>query len=289
MKALVFGRTGQVAQELQRRAPPHWTIECVGRETVDFLNPGSCGAFVEACVADVVINAAAYTAVDRAESQEDLATIVNAGAPGEIADAAARKGLPFIHLSTDYVFDGDGQRPWRPDDAPAPINAYGRSKLAGERAILSAGGRHLILRTSWIFSSHGANFVKAMLRLGAERDEVRVVADQTGGPTFAGAIADALFQIAQRLNQPDAPSGVYHFAGSPDVSWADFAREIFRQAGVATRVCDITSGEYLTAARRPLSSRLDCAALERDFGVVRPDWRADAALVVKELKTHGST
>jgi dTDP-4-dehydrorhamnose reductase len=180
------------------------------------------------------------------------------------------------------VFDGAGQRAFRPGDATGPLGAYGRTKLAGEHGVRAAGGRHAILRTSWVVSAHGANFVKTMLRLGAGRDTLNVVADQIGGPTPAAAIADAVFTVATALVAGHA-GGTYHFAGAPDASWADFARAIMAEAGLSCRINDIPSTEYPTPAMRPLNSRLDCTATLRDFGIARPDWRAGLTDIIKEL------
>ena len=227
MKLLVFGRTGQVATELLRRAPPGVTITALGRESADLTDPETCAHAVTAADADAVINAAAYTAVDKAEADEPIARLVNAEAPAAMAAAAARRGLPFLHVSTDYVFDGARQAPWRPADPTGPLSAYGRTKLAGEEGVRAAGGAHLILRTSWVFSAHGANFVKTMLRLSETRQVLTVVADQVGGPTPAAAIADALFTAARVLTAHPDLSGTEHFAGAPDTTWATFAREIF--------------------------------------------------------------
>lgn len=282
-KLLVFGQTGQVAQELARLASDALFLD---RQEADFADPGSLAALVEKHRPHVVINAAAYTAVDRAETEHDTAKAVNADSPGAIARVAAQAHIPFLHISTDYVFDGSGNAP-RAEDAPThPLGVYGATKLAGEDAIAMAGGRWVILRTSWVFSSHGANFVKTMLRLGAERDELSVVGDQIGGPTAAAAIARALLVMAERLQHPESPTGIYHFSGAPDVSWADFAREIFRQAGLPCKVRDIPTAEYPTPARRPHNSRLDCAKLARDFGIERPDWRLGLAEVIEELNSR---
>lgn len=284
MTILVFGKTGQVAQELQALAPIVAPIIALGREEVDLGAPGACAAAIAQYAPNAVINAAAYTAVDRAEDEEELATQVNGVAPAEMGRACAERDIPFVHLSTDYVFDGSGDAAWRPDDGTAPISAYGRSKLAGEQGVAAAGGRHVILRTSWVFSAHGQNFVKTMLRLGAERGELRVVADQIGGPTPAAAIAQASLTIAGQLTNDPAKAGTYHFSGAPDASWADFARAIFAQAGLVCEVVDIGTTDYPTPARRPANSRLDCSTTESTFGVVRPDWRAGLAAVLKEVK-----
>jgi dTDP-4-dehydrorhamnose reductase len=283
MRLLVFGRTGQVATELARRAPPGVAVRTLGREETDLADPAACAAAVATAEADAVINAAAYTAVDRAEAEEALAHAVNAAAPGAMAAAAARRGLPFLQVSTDYVFDGSGERPWRPDDPTGPLAAYGRSKLAGEKAVRAAGGAHLILRTSWVFSAHGANFVKTMLRLAETRERLNVVADQTGGPTPAAAIADALIAAARALAADPGRGGTHHFAGTPDTTWAGFAREIFARAGRATAVDEIPTSAYPTPARRPANSRLDCSAFAAAFGIPRPDWRAHLDLVLTEL------
>ena len=285
MKVLVFGRTGQLATELARRAPAGWQMQTLGREAADLEDPAACARIVAESDADIVINAAAYTAVDRAEEEEARAHVINADAPAAMARAAAARGLPFLHVSTDYVFDGAGDRPWRPDDAPAPLGAYGRTKLAGERGVAAAGGAHVILRTSWVFSAHGSNFVKTMLRVGPERGALRVVDDQVGGPTAAGDIAAALFAIAAAFAQGRGTSGVYHFAGQPFVSWADFAREIFARAGLDVAVESIPSSEYPTPAPRPRNSRLDGAALMADYGIAPPDWRAALDGVLAELRT----
>jgi dTDP-4-dehydrorhamnose reductase len=230
-----------------------------------------------------VINAAAYTAVDRAEAEEDLAARVNAEAPGLIAQACAARRIPLVHISTDYVFDGSGTAPRAPGAAPAPLGAYGRTKLAGEDAVRAAAGPHAILRASWVFSPHGANFVKTMLRLSETREELTIVSDQVGGPTPAAAIAAACLTVAEALRTDQSLAGTYHFAGAPEVSWADFARAIFAEAGRAVTVTDIPTAEYPTPARRPLNSRLDCTATEAAFGLPRPDWRDGLRATLKEL------
>jgi dTDP-4-dehydrorhamnose reductase len=273
LKILVIGKTGQVAQELQRFSRD---VMALGRDQTDLSRPSTCAAAIKATAPDVVINAAAYTAVDRAEAEPELAHLINATAPGTMAQVAADQGIPFIHLSTDYVFDGSGDQPWTPDDKPAPLSAYGRSKWAGEQAVLEQGGT--VIRTSWVFSAHGANFVKTMLRLGAERASLNVVADQWGGPTPADNLAQALLTVTK------APaSGLYHFAGTPDTNWASFARAIMARAGLACKIQDIPSTDYPTPARRPLNSRLDCTRFTAQFGAQRPDWEAGLHRVIKEL------
>jgi len=279
VRVLVFGKTGQVATELAR----HAGVTCLGRDQADLTDPGACEAIVAACDADAVINAAAYTAVDRAEEDRDTAMIVNALAPTAMAAAAAARGIPFVHISTDYVFDGSGDRPWQPQDATGPLGVYGDSKLGGEEGVRRAGGVYAILRTSWVYSAHGNNFVKTMLRLGAERSALSIVADQIGGPTPARDIAAACMTIAASLRADPATSGTYHFSGTPDASWAGFAREIFAQAGLGVTVTDIATAAYPTPARRPLNSRLDCRSTTATFGIAQPDWRAGLGDVLADL------
>ncbi|MBV1902404.1 MAG: dTDP-4-dehydrorhamnose reductase [Marinosulfonomonas sp.] len=279
MSVLVFGQTGQVAIELQN----HGDVMALARDQADLSDPAACAAAILEQRPRVVINAAAYTAVDRAEQEENIAQIVNGEAPGAMARAAAELGIPFLHISTDYVFDGTGENPWSPGKQVNPIGAYGRTKLAGEIAVQEAGGNAAILRTSWVFSAHGANFVKTMLRLGHEREALNVVADQIGGPTPAADIARALFVMAKAM-QGGAKGGLYHFAGQPDISWAGFAREVFSQAGTGVLVHGIPTTDYPTPAVRPMNSRLDCSSLMADFGIERPDWRAGLTDVLAELR-----
>ncbi|WP_343116137.1 dTDP-4-dehydrorhamnose reductase [Ostreiculturibacter nitratireducens] len=279
---LIFGRTGQVAKELARLEPEALFL---GRDKADLTDPAACADAILSARPEAVINAAAWTAVDKAEAEEETARRVNAEAPGTMARACAELGIPLVHISTDYVFDGSGTTPWLPDDTTAPLGAYGRTKLAGEEAVRAAGEAHVILRTSWVFSAHGTNFVKTMLRLGAERDRLTIVADQVGGPTPAADIAGACLAIAEALKADPSKSGTYHFAGTPDVSWADFARAIFARAGLRTSVEDIPTSAYPTPARRPANSRLDCSGLEA-FGLTRPDWRTGLDAVLAELRNE---
>ena len=275
---LVFGSTGQVATELRRQAE----VTALGRAEADLSDPQACAAAIRAHGPDLVINAAAHTAVDRAEEEEALATAINGAAPAAMARACAETGVPFVHVSTDYVFDGSGETPWRPDHPVAPLGAYGRSKLAGEEGIRVAGGRAAILRTSWVFSAHGSNFVKTMLRLSETRDALNVVDDQVGGPTPAADIAATLLRMGAAMRDGQ-DGGTYHYGGAPAVSWAEFAREIFRRAGRDVAVTGIPSSDYPTPAARPLNSRLDGESLERDFGIAPPDWRAGLDAVLGEL------
>lgn len=280
MKTLIFGQSGQVATELQRQAD----VIALGRAEADLSDPAACVAAIRAELPDVVINAAAYTAVDKAEEEEALATVVNGNAPTAMAKICAELDIPFVHISTDYVFDGGGTAAWQSSDATNPLSSYGSSKLVGEHGVQRANGRYAILRTSWVFSAHGNNFVKTMLRLGETRDALSVVADQIGGPTAAADIAAACLQMARQLYAGNGKSGIYHFAGAPDVSWADFAREIFEQADMGVTVADIPSLEYPTPARRPQNSRLDCTNLETVFAISRPNWRTTLTTVLTELK-----
>jgi len=277
---LVFGKTGQVATELQRLGD----VVALGRDQADLANPAACADAIRIHAPRAVINAAAYTAVDRAEGEEAMARLINGDAPTAMARACAELGTPLIHISTDYVFDGTGDTPWGPNDPTAPQNAYGRSKLAGEIGIRDSGAVHVILRTSWVVSAHGANFVKTMLRLSETRDALTVVADQIGGPTPARDIAAACLQIADQLIADPSKSGTYHYGGALDVSWADFATAIFEQAGKAVTVTPIPTTDYPMPAKRPLNSRMDCGATQRAFGIQRPDWRERLNMILQELE-----
>ncbi|MFT3975331.1 MAG: dTDP-4-dehydrorhamnose reductase [Amaricoccus sp.] len=286
MRALVFGSTGQVAREL-RRAAGELGIEAsfLDRAAADLADPDACAAAVRAASVDVVLNAAAHTAVDRAEDEPELALRINGTAPGVIAAACADKGVPFLHVSTDYVFDGTPGRPWREDDPTGPLGAYGRSKLAGEQAVVAACPDHVVLRTAWVFSAHGGNFVKTMLKVGKGRPEMRVVGDQHGCPTAAADIAGALWTIAADWSRGRGRAGIFHYAGAPAVSWADFAEAIFARTGWAERpaVTAITTADWPTKAARPANSVLDCSAIEAAYGIAQPDWRLALDEVLEEL------
>lgn len=276
---IVFGKRGQVATELQRQAD----VVALGRDQADLSHPDACAEVIRQSNASVVINAAAYTAVDKAEEEEALATVINGEAPGAMARACVEKGIPFIHISTDYVFAGDGEVSLKEVDPVAPQSAYGRSKLAGEKSILEAGGNSAILRTSWIFSAHGHNFVKTMLQLAETRDALTIVNDQIGGPTSADKIAEALLVMTDAMRKGQQ-GGIYHFAGMPYTSWAEFAKEIYAQAGRAVSVTGIHSEGYPTPARRPLNSRLNCSKIGQDFNIAAPDWRMALTRVLNDLK-----
>ncbi|MEN8873145.1 MAG: dTDP-4-dehydrorhamnose reductase [Pacificibacter sp.] len=278
---LVFGKTGQVATELQSLVPD---AQFACRADADLTEPAACAALIEKIKPSAVINAAAYTAVDKAEDDEATAALVNGAAPAAMAKACASLDIPFVHISTDYVFDGSGNTPFVTDHPTAPLGAYGRTKRDGENGVRAAGGRFAILRTSWVFSAHGNNFLKTMLRLGTEREVLTIVADQVGGPTPARTIAAACLKIASQLESAPAKSGTYHFSGAPDVSWADFARDIFKQAGLTCEVTDIPTIAYPTPEKRPANSRVDCSSTRETFGIERPDWRRDVLTIVNELK-----
>lgn len=283
MSILVFGENGQVARELGRQAD----VKALGRKDVDLMRPERARDAIESVAPKAVINAAAWTAVDQAEDHEDAALALNAEAPRVMAETCARRDIPFLHVSTDYVFDGTGNHPWKETDPVAPLGVYGRTKLAGERAIQAASDHHAIqhwaiLRTAWVFSAHGQNFVKTILRLSETHDRLTIVADQVGGPTPASDIAAALLKMTHYMCDGH-PGGLYHFSGQPAVSWADFARTIFVHAGREVDVIDIPSSDYPTPAARPLNSRLDCSAITRDFGITPPDWRVGLDAVLKEL------
>ncbi|MDA9900194.1 dTDP-4-dehydrorhamnose reductase [Planktomarina temperata] len=283
---LVFGKTGQVARELHKLG----TVMALGREEANLSDPQACADAIRHHSPDAVINAAAYTAVDQAEDEDEdeevIATVINGDTPTAMAKVCAELGIPFVHISTDYVFEGTGKDPWQPQDQTAPQNAYGRSKLAGETGIADSGGTYAILRTSWVVSAYGTNFIKTMLRLSATRDVLNIVGDQIGGPTPARDIATACLQMAEQLIQEPSKSGIYHFSGTPDVSWADFAREIFEQAGKSVTITPIPTTDYPTPARRPLNSRMDCTATNRVFGIERPDWVIGLKTILNDLEAR---
>jgi dTDP-4-dehydrorhamnose reductase len=289
MRILQFGATGQLARELLARNHRH-AITALSRDDVDLTDPKAVEHAVAGADTDLVINAAAYTAVDRAEGEEALAFAVNAIAPEAMTRACAARGLPFVHISTDYVFDGEKPTPWTEDDPVAPINAYGRSKAAGEAAIAAAGARALVLRTSWVFSPFGSNFVKTMLRAAETRADLRVVDDQHGRPTAAGDLADFILTVAPRLiaANDDDLFGLFHFAGDGPTTWRGFAEAIFTLSdGPKPRVTPITTADYPTPAHRPRNSVLDCAKLTRVFGERPRPWRDGLAETLAQV--HAET
>ncbi len=290
MRLLVTGREGQVAQSLAERAAAHPGVEIVaaGRPELDLTQPDTVRRAILDARPDVVVSAAAYTAVDQAEDEPDMAFAVNAAGAGAVAEAARDCGAPVIHLSTDYVFAGDAVGPYREDDATGPRSVYGRSKLEGERLVAAANPRHVVLRTAWVYSPFGKNFVRTMLRLAETRDALSVVADQWGNPTGALDIADAVLHVAARIARPDfAAWGVYHFAGAGEANWSGFAREIFKESaacgGPSAMVTDIATADYPTKAERPANSRLDTTRFEAVFGLAPPPWRDSLKPVVRRL------
>jgi len=298
MRIVVTGVAGQVVQSLVERgmALGHVVLP-LGRPHLDLARDDAEAVRAAMAVAapDAIVSAAAYTAVDKAESEPDLAFAVNATGAGNVAAAAASLGVPLVHLSTDYVFSGEGERAWREDDATGPKGVYGASKLAGEQAVLAACPNSAVLRTAWVYSPFGANFVKTMLRLAESRDELWVVADQVGNPTSALDIADGVLAVAANLLADSAPErrGLFHMAGAGETSWAEFARAIFAasaaRGGPAARVKPITTAEYPTPAARPANSRLDCSRLAQIHGVRLPDWHASLETVIDRLLAEQGT
>ena len=292
MKILVTGREGQVAQSLAERnaalATPHELV-FAARPEMDLADPASIARSIGAAQPDLVISAAAYTAVDNAEDEPDLAMAINGDAPGIIGKAAANVGAPVLHLSTDYVFDGGGERAWRENDPTGPIGAYGQTKLAGEEALAASGATYAIVRTSWVYSPFGANFVKTILRLAEIRDTLKVVDDQYGNPTSALDIADALFVVTDRWQAEPGhgANALYHFGGTGTTNWADFARAIFaesgKRGGPTCEVSGIPGSDYPTKAARPANSRLDCAKFTEYFDHAAPPWRKSTSKTITRL------
>jgi len=287
VRLVVTGREGQVAASLVEVARARADVEVVaiGRPALDLARPDTVFAALDAARPDIVVSAAAYTAVDQAEDEKELAFAVNATGAGKVAEAAARLGVPVIHLSTDYVFDGTKDGAYVETDSTAPLGVYGASKLAGEEAVAAANPRHLILRTAWVYSPFGKNFVKTMLRLSADRDEISVVADQWGNPTSALDIAGAILHAAVVLGRhKDNVFGVYHLAGTGQTNWSGFARHILQTSqalgGPHARIRDIASADYPTKARRPVNSRLSSAKFAVAFGWTSPEWRESTEVVV---------
>jgi dTDP-4-dehydrorhamnose reductase len=290
MRIVVTGSQGQVVQSLIERAKDtEAQVIALGRPLLDLANPAAVLPAIEAAGADIIVSAAAYTAVDRAEEDQEAAYAVNAAGAGAVAQAASVLGVPIIHLSTDYVFNGRKDVPYLETDATDPLGVYGASKLAGENAVQAACANSVILRTAWVYSPFGNNFVKTMLRLAGQRDELGVVADQLGNPTSALDIADGVLSVAANLLADSAPGlrGIFHMTGAGEASWAEFAEAIFAasqaQRRQAARVKPITTAEYPTPAPRPANSRLDCGKLAHVHGVRLPQWRESMKLVVATL------
>ncbi|WP_295936686.1 dTDP-4-dehydrorhamnose reductase [uncultured Xanthomonas sp.] len=302
MSVLVFGGNGQVGQELLRALAGQGPVVATTRsgqlpggsacERADFDQPQTLGELLDRLRPTAVVNAAAYTAVDRAEQDAEAAHRANAESPAAIATWCAAHGVPLVHYSTDYVFDGQGTQPYQEDAPTAPLGVYGATKLAGEEAIRASGAQHLIFRTAWVYAAHGHNFLRTMLRVGADRDELKVVADQVGTPTPAALIADVTARVlAQRAT---LPSGTWHLTATGETTWHGFAEAIFAEAvaaGLLTRaprVLPITTAEYPTPAKRPAYSRLDVSRLQCDFALELPQWRDGLRQVIGELAAAAS-
>lgn len=288
MRIAVTGRHGQVATSLAERAGAGEEIILLGRPELDLAgDPAAIAAAMAAARPDVVISAAAYTAVDKAESEAAEAEAVNARGAGAVAAAAHALGVPVLHLSTDYVFDGTKPLPYVENDPTGPTGVYGRTKLAGEEAVLAAHPNAIVCRTAWVYSPFGHNFVKTMLRLAGDRDEVRVVADQIGNPTSALDIADALLGLSRAVRGGNEAAGVFHLAGTGEASWADFAEAIFAASAAAggptAQVIRIATADFPTPTARPANSRLNCDRLEREFGIRLPEWQTSTATIVRRL------
>ncbi len=291
MRFIVIGQEGQVARALAERASAHGaTTVLLGRPKLDLADPSGIEDILRETGGDLIVNAAAYTAVDQAEKEPELAEAINGIGPGVVAGAAMAMGIPVIHLSTDYVFDGSAERPYREDDEVRPLGVYGTSKLLGEQAVATEAEDHVILRTAWVYSPFGKNFVKTMLRLAADREEIGVVADQTGSPTSALDIADGIFAVGRNLlerPQDRTLRGLFNMTGTGSATWAEFAAEIFalsaRFGGPSAKVRPIATADYPTPAKRPANSRLDCTKLKTVHGVELPAWQGSLQTCVQRL------
>ncbi|MCL2160324.1 MAG: dTDP-4-dehydrorhamnose reductase [Betaproteobacteria bacterium] len=294
MKILLFGKDGQVGWELQRTLAPLGEVVALDQDggeglVGDLTDEAGLRATVAAVSPDVIVNAAGYTAVDRAESEPELAHRVNAAALGVLAGEAAARGIWLVHYSTDYVFDGSGERPWREDDPTGPLSVYGQSKLAGEEAIRASHCRHLILRASWVYSMHGNNFARTMLRLAAERDRLTVVSDQIGAPTGAELLADVTAHLVRSVLTVDHPGGLYHLTAAGETSWHAYACFVIDEARrrsielKAKEIVPIRSVDWSAPAVRPLNSRLDTTRLRTDFGLHLPDWQFGVMRLLDEI------
>ncbi len=291
MRVLITGVQGQVGQELMQSAPASWQVSGFGSKELDIRDAQLVLDTVQKLQPQLIINAAAYTAVDKAESDQDCAYAVNQHGTRNLAAAAQRFDCPLLHISTDYVFDGKHNQPYTEHDTPAPNSVYGDSKWQGEQAITAVCHKYIIVRTSWVFGLHGNNFVKTMLRLGQQHDVLSIVSDQVGGPTSARSIAQTLWQVAQQYQSSgDCPWGTYHFSGSPTCSWHDFACEIFTQATTlgliakTPKLNPIKTCDYLTPAQRPAYSVLDNTKINQQLNITQSDWKSELNLVLRELK-----
>ncbi|WCM89158.1 dTDP-4-dehydrorhamnose reductase [Acidovorax sp. NCPPB 3576] len=295
MNILLFGKGGQVGWELQRSLSVLGTVTALDHDSTDhcgnFADPAGIVDTVRALRPDVIVNAAAHTAVDKAESEPDFARTLNATTPGVLADEAARNGAWLVHYSTDYVFDGSGDRPWVETDTPAPLSVYGRTKLEGEQLIRQSGARHLILRTSWVYAARGGNFAKTMLRLAQERERLTVIDDQWGAPTGADLIADVTAHALRHLQQRPEDAGLYHLVAAGETNWHAYAKYVLAQSAlggdaikiVANEVAAVPTSAFPTPAVRPHNSRLDTRRLQSTFGLVLPHWQAGVSRMLAEI------
>jgi len=295
MNILLFGKGGQVGWELQRSLAVLGHVTALDHDSTDhcgdFANPEGIAATVRALKPDVIVNAAAHTAVDKAESESELARLLNATTPGTIAQEAAKLGAWLVHYSTDYVFDGSGSRPWVETDAPAPLSVYGRTKLEGEQLIAEAGARHLILRTSWVYAARGGNFAKTMLRLAQERERLTVIDDQWGAPTGADLLADVTAHALRHLQQHPQDAGLYHCVAGGETNWNEYAKYVIAQAQKmqpaieikAKEVAPVPTSAFPTPAVRPHNSRLSTRKLQSTFGLQMPHWQQGVARMLAEI------
>lgn len=296
LKILLFGKNGQVGWELQRALAPLGQVLALGTSgqpglAGDFRDPEAIARTVRTVAPDVIVNAAAYTAVDKAEGEPELARSINADSVAAIAREAAALGAWLVHYSTDYVFDGSGERPWCERDVPAPLSVYGQTKLAGEQAIQAAGCRHLIFRTSWVYATRGGNFIKTMLRLAAERDQLKVIDDQFGAPTGAELIADVTAHAIRTARRQAGVAGLYHLAAAGETTWYGYARHVIESARAAGRpvlvrpeaVQPVPTSAYPLPAPRPHNSRLDTALLQQTFDLALPHWKIGVSRTLAEL------
>ena len=295
LNILLFGKGGQVGWELQRSLAVLGTVTALGQGSTahcgDFANPQGIADTVRALRPDVIVNAAAHTAVDKAESEPDRARLLNAATPGVLAEEAARMNAWLVHYSTDYVFDGSGSRPWVESDAPAPLSVYGRTKLEGERLIQQSGCKHLILRTSWVYAARGGNFAKTMLRLAQERERLTVIDDQWGAPTGADLLADVTAHAIRHLQAHPDDAGLYHCVASGETTWHSYAKYVIALAGQAqeaikmkaTEIAPVPTSAFPTPAVRPHNSRLDTRKLQTTFGLALPHWQTGVARMLTEI------
>ncbi|MBK9161537.1 MAG: dTDP-4-dehydrorhamnose reductase [Nitrosomonadales bacterium] len=299
MKILLLGKNGQVGWELQRSLAPLGELVALDRNSREYCGDladlGGLADTIRAVAPDVIVNAAAYTAVDKAESEADLARAINARAPGVLAEEAGRSDAWLVHYSTDYVFDGGGDKPWKESDATGPLNVYGATKLEGEQMIRQSGCKHLIFRASWVYGARGGNFAKTMLRLAQERDSLSVIDDQFGAPTGADLLADVTAHAIRAAQQDAGVAGMYHLAASGEISWhgyASFVLDFARQAGIALKVAPeavkaVPTSAFPTPATRPHNSRLDCDKLRKTFDLSLPCWQAGVERMLTEILDRG--